>query len=62
MVSMNKIATTVIILLLLSVLFSGCTEKNSIAPQPDSTQKEAVDVSLQNLTNHQRKKIYLKLK
>ncbi len=50
MVSRNKIVTTVIILLLLSVLFSGCTGKNNIAPVPDSTQKEVVNVSSQNLT------------
>ncbi len=50
MVSRNNIVTTVVILLLLSVLFSGCTGKNNIAPAPDSTQKETVDVSPQNLT------------
>ncbi len=50
MVSRNKIVTTVIILLLLSVLFSGCTGKKNIAPEPDSKQKEAVDVSSQNVT------------
>ncbi len=50
MVSRNKIVTTVIILLLLSVLFSGCTGKKNIAPAPDSIQNEAVDVSSQNLT------------
>ncbi len=50
MVSRNKIVTTVIILLLLSVLFSGCTGEKNIAPGPDSIQKEAVDVSSQNLT------------
>jgi hypothetical protein len=36
MVSINKIVTTVIILLLLSVLFSGCTGEKSIAPAPES--------------------------
>jgi hypothetical protein len=76
MVSRTKILTTVIILLLLSVLLSGCTEKKivtapdsnqkdavesvlfsgctrekNIAREPDSTQKETVDVSSQNLTN-----------
>jgi hypothetical protein len=74
MVSRTKILTTVIILLLLSVLLSGCTEKKivtatdsiqkdsvesvlfsgcsgekNIAQEPDSTQKETVDVSSQNL-------------
>lgn len=51
MVSRKKIVTTVIILLLLSVLFSGCTGEKNIAPAQDSTQTEAVDVSSQNLTN-----------
>ncbi|MGB8215955.1 MAG: hypothetical protein WCE94_01530 [Candidatus Methanoperedens sp.] len=50
MVSRNKIVTTVIILLLLSVLFSGCTGEKNIVPVPDSTHKEAVDVPSQNLT------------
>ncbi|MCZ7405806.1 MAG: hypothetical protein O8C67_12895, partial [Candidatus Methanoperedens sp.] len=50
MVSKNKIVTTVTILLLLSVLFSGCTGEKNIAPGPDSIQKEAVNVSSQNLT------------
>ncbi len=45
MVSRNKIVTTVIILLLLSVLFSGCTEENKIFPAPDSIQKEALNES-----------------
>ena len=49
MVTRNKIVTTVIILLLLSVLFSGCTGEKNIAPAQDSTQTEAVDVSSQNL-------------
>jgi len=48
MVSKNKIATTVIILVLLSVLFSGCTEEKKIVQAPGSTQKETVDVSSQN--------------
>ena len=48
MVSGNKVVTTIIILLL--VVLSGCTGKNNIAPAPDSTQKETVDVSPQNLT------------
>ncbi|MCX9009508.1 MAG: hypothetical protein OIN66_00155 [Candidatus Methanoperedens sp.] len=51
MVSRNTIVTTVIILLLLSVLFSGCTGKKNIAPAPDPIQKETVDVSSRNLTN-----------
>jgi hypothetical protein len=38
-------------LLLLSVLFSGCTGKKNIAPAPDSKQKEVVDVSSQNVTH-----------
>jgi hypothetical protein len=50
MVSRNKIVTTVIILLLISVLFSGCTGEKNITPAPDSIQKDAVDVSSQNLT------------
>jgi hypothetical protein len=50
MVSRNKIVTTVIILLLLSVLFSGCIGEKNIALAPDSIQKEAVNVSSQNLT------------
>ncbi|MCZ7399252.1 MAG: hypothetical protein O8C62_06150 [Candidatus Methanoperedens sp.] len=50
MVSRNKIAATAIILLLLSVLFSGCIGEKNIAPAPDSIQKEAVNVSSQNLT------------
>ncbi len=50
MVSRNKIVTTVIILLLLSVLFSGCIEEKKIVQAPGSTQKEEVEVSSQNLT------------
>ncbi len=50
MVSRNKIVTTVIILLLLSVLSSGCTGKKYMVPAPGSLQKEAVDVSSQNVT------------
>ena len=50
MASRNKIVTTVIILLLLLILFSGCTGKKNIAPVPGSTQKEAIDVSSQNIT------------
>jgi len=50
MVLKNKIVTTVIILLLLSVLFSGCTEEKNIATAPDLTQKEVVNVSSQNVT------------
>jgi hypothetical protein len=50
MVSRNKIVTAVIILLLLSVLFSGCIGERNIAPPNDSIQKEAVGVSSQNLT------------
>jgi hypothetical protein len=49
MLSRNKILTTVIMLLILSVLFSGCTGEKNIAPAPDSIQKETVDVSSQNL-------------
>jgi hypothetical protein len=41
--------TTVIILLLLSVLVSGCIEEKISVPAPDSMQKEAVDVSSQNV-------------
>jgi len=51
MISKNKIITTIIILLLLSVLFSGCIGDKNIAPAPDSTHKEAVDVSSLNLTH-----------
>jgi len=50
MVSRNKIVTTVIILLLLSVLFSGCIQEIKIIQAPGSIQKETVDVSSQNLT------------
>ena len=50
MVSRNKIVTNVIILLLLSVLFSGCTGEKNIAPAPDSIQEEAEEVSSLNLT------------
>jgi len=50
MVSRNKIVTTVIILLLLSVLFSGCIGKKKIVSAPESIQKETVNVSSQNLT------------
>lgn len=50
MVSRNKIFTTMIILLLLSVLFSGCIGEKNIAPAPDSTKKEPVDVSSLNIT------------
>jgi len=50
MVSRNKIVTTVIILLLLSVLFSGCIEEKEIVQAPNSIQNETVDVSSQNLT------------
>ncbi|VVB90034.1 Uncharacterised protein [uncultured archaeon] len=50
MVSRNKIVTTVIISLSLSVLFSGCIEEKKIVQAPGSIQKEAVDVSSQNLT------------
>jgi hypothetical protein len=32
----------------ISVLFSGCIEEKNIAREPDSTQKDAVDVSSQN--------------
>ncbi len=51
MVSINKIVTTVIILLLLSVLFSGCIGEKKSVLAPDSIQKEAVDVSSLNLTH-----------
>ncbi len=60
MVSRNKIVTTVIILLLLSVLFSGCTGKKNIAPATDSIQKDVVEVSSknssQNLTQSSKEK------
>ncbi len=49
MVSRNKIVTTVIILLLLLILFSGCAGEKKIVSTPDSRQKEAVDVSSQNV-------------
>ncbi len=45
MVSRKKIVATIIILLLLSVLFSGCTEKKNIAPAPESIQKDALNAS-----------------
>ncbi len=47
---LHEIVTTVIILLVLSVLFSGCIEEKKIAPAPESIQKDTVDVSSQNLT------------
>lgn len=50
MQSGNKIVTTVIILLLLSVLFSGCIGERKIAQSSDSIQKQVVNVSSQNLT------------
>ncbi|MCX9010443.1 MAG: hypothetical protein OIN66_04890 [Candidatus Methanoperedens sp.] len=46
----NTIVITVIILLSLSVLFSGCMGEKKIVPAPDSIQNEAVNVSAQNLT------------
>jgi len=49
MVSKNKIAQTLIIFLLLSVLLSGCIEENKSIPAPDSMQKEAVDFSSKNV-------------
>lgn len=49
MVSRNKIVTIVTILLLLSVLFSGCAGEKKILSAPESRQKEAVDVSSQNV-------------
>ncbi|NJD51852.1 MAG: DUF4352 domain-containing protein [Candidatus Methanoperedens sp.] len=53
MVLRNRIITTVIIFLLLSVLFSGCTGKKNIAltPAPDLIQTKTVNVSSQNLTH-----------
>ncbi len=51
MVSKNKIVTTVIILLFLSVLFSGCTGEKNIATAPGTIKKETMDVLSQNLTN-----------
>ncbi len=50
MVPRNKIVTTVMIFLLLSVLFSGCTGEKKTAQAPESIQKEAMNVSSQNLT------------
>ena len=50
----NTIATTVIILLLLSVLFSGCTGEKKTAQAPESIQKEAMNVSSQNLTQYSK--------
>ncbi|MGB8215951.1 MAG: hypothetical protein WCE94_01510 [Candidatus Methanoperedens sp.] len=49
MVSRNKIVTTVILLLLLSVLLSGCIGENKISSAPESIDK-AVEVSSPNLT------------
>ncbi|MCX9026075.1 MAG: hypothetical protein OIN85_08295 [Candidatus Methanoperedens sp.] len=49
MVSRNKIVTTVILLLLLSVLFSGCTGEKNSAPAQESINI-TVDVSSPNLT------------
>ncbi|NJD78135.1 MAG: hypothetical protein FIB08_13765 [Candidatus Methanoperedens sp.] len=52
---MTKIVITVIILLLLSVLLSGCTGKKNASSAPDSIQKEEVNVSFQNITRLQEK-------
>ncbi len=50
----NKIAATVMvmvmILLSISVLFSGCTEEKNTAPVSDSLQKEEIEASFQNVT------------
>jgi len=56
-VSMNKIVTTVIISLLLSVLFSGCTGEKKIAPPNDSIKKEAVGFSSQNLQSSKEENV-----
>lgn len=50
MVSRKKIVTTVIIFILLSVLFSGCTAEKKTVQAPGSIQKETGEVSYQNLT------------
>jgi len=62
MVSMNKIVITFIILLLLSVLFSGCTEEKNIAPAPESIQKDAVNIPSQNLTQSSKEENIPELK
>lgn len=46
----NTIVTTVIILVLLSVLLSGCTGEKKTAQAPELLQKEATNVSSPNLT------------
>ncbi len=47
---MDKKITSTVIILLLSVLFSGCIGEKNIAPAHDSVQKEIVNGSSQNLT------------
>lgn len=46
----NTIVTTVIILVLLSVLLSGCTGEKKTDQAPESLQKEAMNASSPNLT------------
>jgi len=46
----NTIVINVIILLLLSVLLSGCTGEKKAAPAPESIRKDAVEVTSPNLT------------
>lgn len=46
----NTIVTAVVILLLLSVLFSGCTGEKKTAQAPESLQKGTVNASSPNLT------------
>ncbi|NJD54727.1 MAG: hypothetical protein FIB07_17945 [Candidatus Methanoperedens sp.] len=51
MVSRIKIVTTVIMLLILSVILSGCNGEKNNTREPDSTQTETVAISSQTLTN-----------
>jgi hypothetical protein len=49
LVSKNKIVETVIVLLLLSILASGCIEEKKTVLEPGLMQNKAVDASSQNL-------------
>ena len=61
MVSRNKIVTTVIIFLLLSVLFSGCIEeKKDRSGARINTERSSGGLISKLNPIHQKKKIYLK--
>ena len=62
MVSRNKIVTTAIILLLLSVLLSGCIEEKNITTAPESIQEESAYGSSQNLTRPSGEEIIPEIK